>query len=693
MSTAPPPPAAGATRLDADNPWPGLETFDEDARAFFHGRDAEIDELLHRLEQAPVTVLFGQSGLGKSSLLRAGLMPALRERHGLPVLVRLDWRPTAPPPEAQLREALQRRLAAEQIDAPPMAEGESLWAWLHREGLELWDARNFPCTPVFLIDQFEEVFTLGEQQPERVARWRSDLGDLAENRIPAALAEHVAGSTAGASPTAPRPLQLRAMPYKLLLSLREDFLPELEGWRRALPSLGRNRMRLLPLQPAQALQAVLQPGAHLMDEPLARRIVAFVAAAQTDGLPGTVADSAATPDGAADPATVAAADAADTRAAEAAGRIEPALLSLFCRGLNEQRKRLGRARFDDALLDTAKQGILSDYYDSCFTGMPESVSRFVATELITEKGYRNSVAKDDATPAHLSDEQLAHLIDRRLLRVEERYGVLRIELTHDLLTRVVRGHRDQLRQQAAEARRASEAAAVAAAERAALEAQMRDREDRLQAERLAEAQRAKRRFQRLAIGLAGVLLLAVAMAITAWRQRDAVLEAQQTESKLRQVAEQQIVVAEQQRQVAEARLQRITTGLDIKRAVLAGDRDQIRRYLASRPADTGDSWRPAFTAAARPLGYRQGGQDIFSFRIAPTPEAAAKMQQRVVTVTYRLDHPSFRNPLLVTGPERQFSASYDGWGCMRIVLVMVEYLDPDRAPELIDFDMCAALGW
>ena len=69
------------------------------------------------------------------------------------------------------------------------------------------------------------------------------------------------------------------------------------------------------------------------------------------------------------------------------------------------------------------------------------------------------------------------------------------------------------------------------------------------------------------------------------------------------------------------------------------------------------------------------------------------MQQGVVTVTYRLDHPTFRTPLLVTGPEGQFSAAYDGWGCMRSVLVMVEYLDPDRAPELIDFDMCGALGW
>jgi hypothetical protein len=678
-------PAAETTRLDADNPWPGLAVFDEGSRAFFHGRDAEIDELLHRIEQAPVTVLFGQSGLGKSSLLRAGLMPALRDRHQIPVLLRLDWRTGAPPPDQQLRDALQRTLAAEQVEAPPMAPDESLWAWLHRDGLELWDQRNFPCTPVFLIDQFEEVFTLGEPQPERVARWRSDLGDLAENRIPAALAEGAGGSG----------LQLRSMRYKLLVSLREDFLPELEGWRRALPSLGRNRMRLLPLQPAQALRAVLGPGGHLMDPALAQRIVQFVAAAQAD-------DAAARAGNGTDPVAAEPAYAPDATSADGAsallqamhapsGSIEPALLSLFCRGLNDQRKRLGMARFDDALLDGAKQGILSDYYGACFDGMPDSVSRFVATELITEKGYRNSVAKDDATPAHLTDEQLDRLIDRRLLRLEERYGVLRIELTHDLLTRVVREHRDRLRREAAEARRVSEAAAMAAAQRAALEAQMQTRESQLQAERLLEAQRTNRRFRRLNLVLAAVLVLAVTMTLTAWRQRDRVLEAQQTEQKLRRVAEQQIVVAEQQRQVAEQRYQRVATGLDIKRAVLSGDRERIRQYIESQAARVNPPWRPGFTASSVPYGYRQGGREIFGFRLMPDAESAAKMRERVAVVTFRLDHPSYRNPLLVTGPERGFSAGYDGWGCLSSVVVLIEYLDPDRAPEVLDYDMCEAL--
>ena len=389
-----------ATQLDRENPWPGLESCEESARDYFHGRETEAEDLLRRVADAPLTVLFGKSGLGKTSLLRAGLFPRLREKHFLPVHVRLDIRPEAPGLIDQLRDALLAEIARERVDAPPFGAGETLWEYLHRADLELWSEQNYPLTPVLVLDQFEEVFTLGERLPESVERFKTDLGDLAENRIPAALANRPVEG-----------LDLRRMAYKLVVTLREDFLPHLEGWRAAVPSLGRVRVRLLPMRPEQALSAVYDTAPHLMDEPLARRIVEFVAAA----------------------------------AEGESGEIEPALLSLFCRGLNERRKKQGAARFDAQLLEGAQQSIIADYYRSCVEELPDSVSRFIESDLITEKGFRNSYAKDDAVPAFLTEGQLDRLINRRLLRVEERYGTARIELTHDLLTRAVMADRDRRR--------------------------------------------------------------------------------------------------------------------------------------------------------------------------------------------------------------------------------------------------------
>src|SRR5687767_4318942 len=64
--------------VDEQHPWLGLDSFSEETRAFFHGRDAEVAELSRRVQRKLLTVLFGQSGLGKTSILRAGIVPRLR---------------------------------------------------------------------------------------------------------------------------------------------------------------------------------------------------------------------------------------------------------------------------------------------------------------------------------------------------------------------------------------------------------------------------------------------------------------------------------------------------------------------------------------------------------------------------------------------------------------------------------------
>ena len=99
--------------LDRDNPWPGLAPFDERDRTFFHGRDAEAAELLRLVRREPLTVLFGRSGLGKTSLLKAGLFPALRDEDFLPVYVRLDHAEAAPPLVEQVLRELQAACGAQ----------------------------------------------------------------------------------------------------------------------------------------------------------------------------------------------------------------------------------------------------------------------------------------------------------------------------------------------------------------------------------------------------------------------------------------------------------------------------------------------------------------------------------------------------------------------------------------------------
>ena len=108
-SLQPPDPAP---TVDASNPWLGLASFTEETRAFFFGREEEVAELARRVQRKLLTVLFGQSGLGKTSILRAGLVPRLREQGYCPVYVRIDYSREAPEPAEQIKQAICVRRGA-----------------------------------------------------------------------------------------------------------------------------------------------------------------------------------------------------------------------------------------------------------------------------------------------------------------------------------------------------------------------------------------------------------------------------------------------------------------------------------------------------------------------------------------------------------------------------------------------------
>ncbi len=480
-----PPGGAGAAHaliLDRDNPWPGLASYDETAQLYFNGRSAEIEDLARRVLDEPLTVLFGRSGLGKSSLLKAGLFPILRDRGFVPVYIRLHLHATAAPLCTQVRAFLEEELRSKAIDYPEWPQDETLWQYLHRAGLEFWTTSNRLVQPVLVFDQFEEVFTLGRQLPAQMERFRTDLADLLENRVPALLRPRLEAQ--GAKGLG---LDLQAMPYKLVLSLREDFLADLESWRASIPSLRRNRMRLLPMRAANAQQAIHNAHtAHLVDEKQAREMVAFLAArsaADVDPLPAAATEPKA-------------ADASDD------SEIDPALLSLLCAAVNTRRLRAGAARFDETLIAAAKRTVVADFYRECIKDQPAKTRAFIEDELVTENGFRNSYSVDDAI-AHdyLSGPQLDVLVNRRLLRRTHLLGTDRIELTHDLLTKAI----------------------------------VHERGIRLRAEREAQRQRDRRRVQMWIGGAVATVLLAIGITVKGQQLRTEA-ETQRQQAQSRQLA-------------------------------------------------------------------------------------------------------------------------------------------------------------
>jgi WD40 repeat protein len=400
----------GAT-LTLQDPWPGLAAYDESASEFFFGRAEEAAELLRMVRLTPLTVLYGKSGLGKTSLLQAGFFPLLRAEHYFPVYLRLDYSPAAAlSPLDQAANKLKAALSDAAAEFPAWRDRESLWRYLHRRDLEIWSKDNYLLTPVLVFDQFEEIFSRGKENAEHVQSTFNTLADLIENRIPNDLADGNANRDVFSR------LDLMRQHYRVVLSFREDFLPEIEGWKEQVPSLLRNRMRLLSMTRQRAIEAVTKAGASVLAPDVAQLLVDFV---------GNL----------------------DSSASGTTSVIEPVLLSLCCYQLNQRRSPGGKIDID--LLRHAGQDILQDFYDEALGGMPATASKFIETYLIQGNQYRSSYPVDQALQdGYLTREQLSILADKyRLLRIDQQLGVNRIELIHDRLVSVVSKARDERLQQ------------------------------------------------------------------------------------------------------------------------------------------------------------------------------------------------------------------------------------------------------
>src|SRR6266545_512089 len=398
--------------VDERHPWPGLVPFREAYSRFFFGRSLEQEELLRSIRRGITTLLFGESGLGKTSLLQAGLFPRLRENGYLPVLVRLDYAAEALPPSEQIKRLLNQAIADAGLDASRRIEPqETLWEYFHRRELALVDRSGEPIIPIIVFDQFEEFFTLGLNQRKADCQiFLSELSDLTENRPPAAVKARLERS-----PDQIVRYVFNRDDYRIVITLREDFLPALEMFRTSAPSLGRNRFRLTRMKGPQALQAVVEPGRGIVSEEVAWRIVSLVG-----GGPANDVSLEANKD----------------------IEVEPSLLSLFCSELNERRLAADQAEITAELVERSRRDILRSFYERALNDQPQAVREFVEDQLVTDSGARDSIAReraerllaDKGVPASVIDE----LVRRRLLHIEERREGPRVELIHDVLLDIVR---------------------------------------------------------------------------------------------------------------------------------------------------------------------------------------------------------------------------------------------------------------
>ncbi|HEX6087490.1 MAG TPA: hypothetical protein VF266_23355 [Thermoanaerobaculia bacterium] len=360
--------------------YPGTRPFSDspDDVARFFGRDAEAEELYLRVLSVPLLVQFGNSGLGKTSLLQAGLFPRLRQKPFLPVMIRLNNVDESL--TAAVERAIRESCASEGIE-PSYRSTEGLWELL--SSLTVW-RDDLLLTPVLVFDQFEEVFTLRDAAFR--AEIASELGALASGIPPA----RAAGTR--------RPM------VKVLISLREDYLGALEEFSAAIPGLFQERLRLAPLTEENARDAITGPARippPFEFEPAALDLM-------IDELQGK------------------------------SGIIEPFQLQLLARHAETiaERKGGGRLTVDDFRGTHDFESVLKNFYRGTLQSVAQrsKAQRLIEEGLLGASGHRLMLEERQIRSDYgVTPETLRALENSRLIRRERRLESVFYEISHDRL--------------------------------------------------------------------------------------------------------------------------------------------------------------------------------------------------------------------------------------------------------------------
>ncbi|HLP59326.1 MAG TPA: tetratricopeptide repeat protein, partial [Candidatus Deferrimicrobium sp.] len=401
--------------------YPGSRPFEDTDidRMLFFGREREKEELLQKIIARKLVVLHAESGLGKTSLLNAGVSGLLKDRGFLPIKIRFNFAVISP--IQAVFSGIEETRARQSLD---VEAGETETLWHYFKTAAFWSADDSLLTPVLILDQFEEFFTFHE--PEVRNEFISQLADLVHNTIPSALRQVIrAGELYRYGEEPPR--------VKIVISIRGDFLGQLDELSSAIPEILENRYRLSPLSRSQAREAITRP-AQLEDEQMLTRRFRY----SEDAL-NMMLDYL-------------------SKRQERGGvvnkdEIESFQLQLLCRHietniLEKASKASGQDEFvikkEDLGGEAGIHKVFQYFYEDRLTGLKSArdkrhVRRMCEKGLISDSDRRLSLEEEVIEKQFkVSSTLLAQLVDNRLLRAEKRVGSVYYELSHDTLIKPIR---------------------------------------------------------------------------------------------------------------------------------------------------------------------------------------------------------------------------------------------------------------
>lgn len=370
--------------------WNMLDSYKEGQAIY--GRDDEISRILDSVHDNVQTFIYGKSGIGKTSLIQAGVFPELRKMHFFPVVIRLAFyhegtlssvvKELVQNEASRVDETIGKKelffssLDGQDLDGCPLFEYFSKMCFENSDG-ELY-------IPVLVFDQFEETINNEENWQRTVDFLKNELYDLMDNSV----------SLRGQG--------LNYTNYRILFSIREDYLYCLEDIidRLSFWELRYNRFRI-----------------HALDDDKGTCGATGLEYNEADHIVETVIKLSKLGNG--------------SRFTE----VNTAVLLMIC--------SLVSANSEDGCIYYSNlrnvNSYMSSYYDDICRKVGRKAVKYLESHLLTKDGRRSSIDEDEALYSGKIDKsQLDYLVKERLIRaVKMNSTSIRYEYIHDLFARMV----------------------------------------------------------------------------------------------------------------------------------------------------------------------------------------------------------------------------------------------------------------
>lgn len=365
------------------NYWLGLNSYSEND--ILYGRDKEAVELSEIIQSSVSSIMFGRSGIGKSSLLRAKIFPMLRYNDFFPVYVRLEHNGSigyAKQIGNCIKDTVQTwnsNKSCLKVDVKFDEMTDNVCELVRSVEFVEIDT-SIRKTLVLVLDQFEEIFTITDHShKEEVDRFFSQTANLLNN--------------------------FSRDNFRLLLCIREDYIYCLEHVSATIPMLKRNRYQLKAFSYGQARQVICSPDPNLVTKEITDAIISRLDTGEN-------------------------------------GEIDPAILSLFMHELFEK----GNGKITQENLNLFGDNIILEFYEEGKKLISEHSVKFLEDRLVTSDGFRCNLSYNDALIYGITNDELEILKNKRIITVEKvGKNQLGVELSHDILCPVVLKSRQERR--------------------------------------------------------------------------------------------------------------------------------------------------------------------------------------------------------------------------------------------------------